>query len=94
MMTMMQLSSRFYVADLDEDGDGHNDDDADDKDDDHAIDLSDDDDDDTAETDYIMLMMILPNKNADVTTVLSACADPAFVRQDLPPPIATSPGFV
>ena len=46
MMTMMQLSSRFYVADLDEDGDGHNDDDADDKDDDHAFDLGDDDDQD------------------------------------------------
>ena len=52
MMTMIQLFSCFYVADLDEYGDGHNDDgDADDKDDDHAIDLSDDDD-DTTETDY------------------------------------------
>ena len=51
MMTMIQLFSCFYVAYLDEDGDGHNDeDDADDKDDDHAIDMSDDDD--TAETDY------------------------------------------
>ena len=46
MMTMIQLFSCFYVADLDEDGDGHNDDDADDKDDDHAFDLGDDDDQD------------------------------------------------
>ena len=51
-MTMIQLFSCFYVADLDEYGDGHNDDgDADDEDDDHAIDMSDDDD-DTTETDY------------------------------------------
>ena len=47
MMTMIQLFSCFYVAYLDEDGDGHNDDDdADDKDDDHAFDLGDDDDQD------------------------------------------------
>ena len=48
----IQLFNCFFMADLNERGDGHNDDgdDADDKDDDHAIDMSDDDD--TAETDY------------------------------------------
>ena len=51
MMTMIQLFRCFYVAYLDEYGDGHNDDDdAENQDDDHAIELSDYDD--TAETDY------------------------------------------
>ena len=94
MMTMIQLFSCFYVADLDEYGDGHNDDgDADDKDDDHAIDLSDDDD-DTTETDCNGDDDDCKTKKADVTTVLTACADLAFVSRDLPLLLHPNPAFL